>query len=92
MVPLREGKGNHRTSPCTLPATSYSVGLILVSVGFGWVFLFFLFDKFFFLGKEPGWERNVRKCEGQLPFASFGQFDMKETGWPLIMRPILRTD
>ena len=32
----------------------------------------------FLLGKEPEWERNVRKCGGQLPFASFGQCGVKE--------------
>ena len=73
---------------CRLEYSRSLYWLLLVLGGF----FLFQFGRFSLLGKELKWERNVRKCGGQLPFASVGQCGAKEIEWPLIMRPSLRTD
>ena len=58
------------TSNCA-PTYLFSLGAYL---GYCWYWVgifFFLFNRLSSLGKEPGWERNVRKCGRLLPFASF---------------------
>ena len=74
---------------CAARRLEYSGSLYWLSLVLGGCFLS-QFDRFSLLGKELKWERNVRKCGGQLPFASFGQCGMKEIEWPLIMRSSLR--
>ena len=70
---------------CTARTLEYFGSLYWPSLVLGGSFLS-EFSRFSLRGKELKWERNVRKCGRQFPFASFGQCGAKEIEWPLIMR------